>query len=92
MCNALINNMTYDELLRFELVPQFIDRTVAPKDAELQSKIDDAVYEETELLREQIANAEALLDQLENGVDSINKMSEFRKFFRDALTNTYFER
>lgn len=89
---ALLDNMTYDELLRFGLVPEFIDRTVAPKGAELQAKIDDAVYDETEVLREQISNAQALLDQLESGVDRLNKMSEFRKFFRDALENTYFER
>lgn len=92
MSEALINNLTLEEMARFELVPDFILKAAAPNEAKVQERIDDAVHDETETLREQIYNAQALLDQLENGVDSINKMSEFRKFFRDALENNYFER
>lgn len=92
MPNALLNNLTMEEMERFELVPDFILKASAPNEVKIQERIDDAVYDETETLREQIYNAQALLEQLENGVDSINKMSEFRKFFRDALDNSYFER
>lgn len=92
MSEALINNLTLEEMARFELVPDFILNAAAPNDAKIQERIDDAVYDETETLRKQIHNAQALLDKLENGVDSINKMSEFRKFFRDSLENSYFER
>lgn len=92
MSEALINNLTLEEMARFELVPDFILKAAVPNEVKIQERIDDAVYDETETLREQIANAQDLLDGIEQDADTITNMKEFKKALRSRLENTYFER
>jgi hypothetical protein len=92
MQHALIRGLTLDELIRGGHVPDYLLDALSKSEQAINDRIEEAVDQEVELLREQLYFARTLLDELEEVVDRETQMSRFRKKFRQMLDDSSFER
>lgn len=89
---ALLDNLTLEEMERFDMVPDFYLKAARVSEQAVQDRIDEAVEKELESIREQLYFARELIDIIEEDADKFTKMTEFRKAFRSRLDESSFER